>query len=72
MTRTFILAATAVAATLVAAAPADAQRWNANWRTIAFTTVSGRDTDIIRRARHGALSPDAGLRLRRPDPDARC
>ena len=48
MTRTFILAASAVAATLVAAAPADAQRWNANWRTIAFTTVGGRDTDIIR------------------------
>ena len=61
MTRTFILAASAVAATLVAAAPADAQRWNANWRTIAFSTVGGRDTDIIRVPRHRALLARCGF-----------
>ena len=52
MTRTLMLGTAAVAATLVAAAPADAQRWNNqrsnNWRTIAFEQVNGRDTDSIR------------------------
>lgn len=46
MTRPLMLA-TAAAATLVAAAPADAQRYN-NWRTIAFEQVNGRDNDSIR------------------------
>jgi hypothetical protein len=47
MTRTMMLGMAATAAALVAAAPADAQRWN-NWRTIAFEQVNGRDTDTIR------------------------
>jgi hypothetical protein len=47
--RTMILALATGAATIAMAAPAEAQRWhNDNWRTIAFTTVSGRDTDTIR------------------------
>lgn len=51
MSRTFILAAGAVAATLVAVAPATAQqwRWNENgWRTVGYTRVDGRDSDTIR------------------------
>lgn len=47
MTRTLMLGTAAAAASLVAAAPAEAQRWN-NWRTIAFEQVNGRDTDSIR------------------------
>jgi hypothetical protein len=49
MTRTMILGLAAGAATLAtAAAPVSAQRWRQNWRTIAYTTVSGRDNDTIR------------------------
>lgn len=48
MTRTLILAATAAAGLTVAATPAYAQRWNDyGWRTIAYKTVNGRDTDRI-------------------------
>jgi hypothetical protein len=48
MKRTLILGAATAAATLVMAAPADAQRWVGNWRTIAYERVNGRDTDTIR------------------------
>jgi hypothetical protein len=41
-----LAAATAVA--VVGTTPAAAQRWRSNWRTIAYTTVSGRDSDRIR------------------------
>lgn len=50
MTRTMILAATAVA-TLAATAPASAQQWRWNdrgWRTVGYTRVDGRDTDTVR------------------------
>ena len=47
MKRTMILAAATAALTATAMTPAAAQRWN-NWRTIAFTTVNGRDNDVIR------------------------
>lgn len=48
MKRSMILTATALAG-IAMAAPADAQRWNANsWRTVGFTQVQGRDTDTIR------------------------
>ena len=48
MTRTLILASTAAAGLAVAATPAVAQRWNdTGWRTIAYKTVNGRDTDTI-------------------------
>lgn len=42
-----LLTGAAVAAVAVAA-PADAQRWGGNWRTVGFTQVQGRDTDTIR------------------------
>jgi hypothetical protein len=42
-----IFATTAVTAAVLGTAPAEAQRWN-NWRTIAYQTVNGRDTDNIR------------------------
>jgi hypothetical protein len=42
------LIATAAAAVAIAT-PASAQRWNdRSWRTIAYKTVDGRDTDTIR------------------------
>ena len=47
MTRTMILALTAATVAATSAAPATAQRGN-NWRTVAFTTVNGRDSDTIR------------------------
>ncbi|HET7606736.1 MAG TPA: hypothetical protein VFK28_11790 [Sphingomicrobium sp.] len=47
MRRTMIFATTAVTAAVLGTAPAEAQRWN-NWRTIAYQTVNGRDTDNIR------------------------
>ena len=48
MTHTLILAAATAAATLTAAAPADAQRWNdRGWRTIGYTRVDGRGSDTI-------------------------
>ena len=44
--RTLLFGAATAAATLVLAAPADAQRYS--WRTIAYTTVgAGTDRDII-------------------------
>jgi hypothetical protein len=47
MTRLQILAAAGVAAAMLAV-PANAQRWNdRGWRTIAYKTVNGRDTDTI-------------------------
>ena len=47
MTRLQILAAAGIAAAVVAV-PASAQRWNdRGWRTIAYKTVDGRDTDTI-------------------------
>jgi hypothetical protein len=45
MKSTIILAA-AGAAAIAIAAPAEAQRYM-NWRTVAFTTVNGRDSDTI-------------------------
>jgi hypothetical protein len=48
MKRTMILAATGVAFATATAAPATAQAWRNNWRTIAYTTVNGRDSDTIR------------------------
>jgi hypothetical protein len=48
MTRKLFLAATAAAVTVTAAAPASAQYWRHAWRTIAYTTVNGRDSDVIR------------------------
>jgi hypothetical protein len=45
MKSTIVLAA-AGAATIAVAAPAEAQRYM-NWRTVAFTTVNGRDSDTI-------------------------
>ena len=47
MKRTMILAAATVALATTATTPAAARRWN-NWRTIAYTTVNGRDSDSIR------------------------
>jgi hypothetical protein len=47
MTRTVIFAAAGVAAAVAVAAPADAQHYH-NWRTVAYTTVNGRDADNIR------------------------
>jgi len=49
MFRILILAAAgATLAATFAAAPAEAQRWNdRGWRTIAYATVGGRDTDTI-------------------------
>jgi len=49
MTRTLMLGLITAAATIVAASPADAQRWRGgDWRTVGFTTVQGRDNDTIR------------------------
>lgn len=48
MKRLMIFAATTAIAT-VATTPAAAQRWHPHaWRTIAYTTVGGRDSDVIR------------------------
>lgn len=47
MKRPIILAAATAAIAVVSTTPAAAQRWN-NWRTIAYTTVNGRDNDRIR------------------------
>jgi hypothetical protein len=48
MKRTLILAAATAAATITAAAPAEAQHWNdRGWRTIGYTRVDGRDSDTI-------------------------
>ena len=48
MKRTLILAAATAAVTVVAAARADAQRWNdRGWRTVGYTRVDGRDSDTI-------------------------
>ena len=55
MKRTMILAAATAAATLVAVTPASAQygRWTERgWRTVAYTRVDGRDTDIIHMRGH--------------------
>ena len=47
MSRMLILTAALAGATAIAV-PASAQRWNDyGWRTIAYKTVSGRDTDRI-------------------------
>jgi len=48
MKRTLILAAATAAATVATAVPAGAQHWNANWHTVAYTTVNGHDSDTIR------------------------
>src|SRR5689334_9412345 len=55
MKRTTILSAAAAATAVVAVSPAVAQhgRWNdRGWRSIAYTRVDGRDTDIIRMRGH--------------------
>jgi hypothetical protein len=55
MKRTLVLAAAGVAATLVAVTPAAAQygHWrDRGWRTVAYTRVDGRDTDVIRLRGH--------------------
>ena len=47
MPRASIFAAAGLAVAMLAA-PASAQRWNdRGWRTIAYKTVNGRDTDTI-------------------------
>lgn len=48
MRQTMIFATAAVAVASVGTTPASAQRWRNAWRTIAYTTVKGRDTDTIR------------------------
>lgn len=49
MKRMMILTAVAAAATVGSAASADAQRYRpGHWRTVAYTTVNGHDTDTIR------------------------
>lgn len=49
MNRTVLLTAAAAAgATLFTAAPANAQYWRHAWRTVAYTTVNGRDSDTVR------------------------
>lgn len=49
MKRVLILTVAAAAATVTATVPAAAQNWQRNnWRTIAYTQVSGRETDTIR------------------------
>ena len=55
MKRTMILTVAAAASAVVAVSPAAAQyaRWNERgWRTVAYTRVDGRDTDIIRMRGH--------------------
>jgi hypothetical protein len=55
MKRTMILSAAAAASTMVAISPAAAQYARGNergWRTVAYTRVDGRDTDIIRMRGH--------------------
>ena len=55
MKRTMILGAAAAACTVVAVSPAAAQygrRSASGWRTVAYTRVDGRDTDIIRMRGH--------------------
>ena len=50
-----ILSAAAAASVVVAISPATAQyaRWNERgWRTVAYTRVDGRDTDVIRMRGH--------------------
>jgi len=50
MKRTLFLAATGIAASIVAMAPAEAQQWrwnDAGWRTVGYTRVDGRDSDTI-------------------------
>jgi hypothetical protein len=43
-----LILAAALAGTTAIAVPASAQRWNDyGWRTIAYKTVNGRDTDTI-------------------------
>jgi hypothetical protein len=70
MTRLPILAAVGLAAATLAH-PASAQRWNDHgWRTIAYKTVNGRDTDTINapgRSRQRAVrlcTINAPIRLR--------
>lgn len=55
MKQTMILSAAAAASVVVAISPATAQyaRWNERgWRTVAYTRVDGRDTDVIRMRGH--------------------
>ena len=55
MKRTMILTVAAAASAVVAVSPAAAQyaRWNERgWRTVTYTRVDGRDTDIIRMRGH--------------------
>lgn len=48
MRSTMILGLATAAMALVATSPAAAQHWRRGWRTIAYTTVNGRDRDTIR------------------------
>jgi uncharacterized membrane protein len=48
MTRTMLLAAATASAALVSASPAAAQHARRAWRTVAYTTVNGRDNDTVR------------------------
>jgi hypothetical protein len=48
MTRTMLLAAATASAALVSGSPATAQYARRAWRTLAYTTVNGRDNDTIR------------------------
>ena len=70
MNRLSVLALAGVAAAMLAM-PASAQRWNdRGWRTIAYKTVNGRDTDTINapgRTRQSAVrlcTVNAPIRLR--------
>ena len=70
MSRMIWIAAATVAAS-AGALPASAQRWNdQGWRTIAYKTVNGRDTDTINapgRTRQSAVrlcAMNAPIRLR--------
>ena len=47
MKHRIVLATAAAVVAVVGVTPAEAQRWN-NWRTIAYQTVKGRDSDNIR------------------------
>jgi len=70
MYRFFVIATAGIAAATLAI-PASAQRWNDHgWRTIAYKTVNGRDTDTIYapgRTRQSAVrlcTVNAPIRLR--------
>jgi hypothetical protein len=52
MNRPIILSAATVATLILTAAPAQAQHWNRDWRTVAERRIEGRETDTIFLPRH--------------------